>query len=268
MIKVKDWNGEDVSFDETMTTEWLAKSFKLPRSIAREVARRVSDRLGDQTVEMRELFVLGARLSIQEVARFKGFPNSARGAPPILAALDPATLAGAAGKVIEILAGQFAKGGWEDEGTAEGFKKEFGSGFFFGDDATAPRVIRATTAKLDCCPPGGPKGVKLTVKVRVTDDSGSLGNDSGVRKIRVVVLDSRNPGFFTDDGAAEKILLKDDSARTEDDELDVELEVCIPCVFIVNKIAYLGIRVTDNDDNERFVVRTFDVSSKVDTCCA
>jgi hypothetical protein len=264
MLKVKDWSGEEVPFDEAKATQWVVKNLGLPRTLARSVAWQVSIELGDRTVEARELLLASARLSIQAVGRAGAASERARGGGRVFASLDPATLASAAGTAAGLLGGALG-GGWEKDGP-DGWKKEKGSAFLFFDDANAPQILRVTTDSRDCCTDTPPQGVRLRLIVSVTDDSGSFGNDSGVRRVRALPIHPRFPDLSSDDGAGEETLDTSQNKQSQDEAVRVELDVCVPCAFIVRNIALVGIRVTDDDGNERFVVKPFDVTSKADCC--
>lgn len=111
--------------------------------------------------------------------------------------------------------------------------------------------------------------MKITLTVTVGDDSpGSPGNDSGVRKVIVSPIHPGHPELASDDAAGQVTLSDADNERSQDEDIEVAVTLCVPCAFIpADGLVLLRVHVIDDDDNERLEVKTIDVSSVRGQCC-
>lgn len=273
MIRVRDWSGEEHAFDERRTARWAVKNLRLPKPLAREVARRVSAEVGPGVVEARDLVVATSRISLRLMGeRFGGLSLAAPALARLpaasllpVAAVAPVDVIGPTLTGLQALSGLLEKGGWESD-YPDGWKKESGGAVLLFDDANAPSIGLVTTTGIACCE--SPRGYQVTLEVPVSDDDPDTpGNDSGVRTVLVTAMHPDHPEIPTDDGAARVELTDEQNEASQDGTVEVEVTICVPCAFARNDKAVIGIRITDDDDNERFVLRAIDLSGAPANCC-
>jgi len=157
--------------------------------------------------------------------------------------------------------------GWREDGFDEIVLDDGpGGGHIF--DGTAPTFGHISHSWPGCCDKDQPdKGIKLKVKVEVSDDSGDFWeSDSGVRKIEL------NVHRINDREKSDVDSQQIDCKSFKQDELDdgvseIVLEGCVPCSYLqnVNEVT-VTIKATDWNGNIRIKKQTYTIPKDLKCC--
>ena len=260
MFEVAEWSGESAPFEPKRFQRWLKTNMGLRNAHARYVASEVrAEFKNEAVVQPQELILASSRIAVTSLYIHLLTPRDTLAAAlPI----SPGDAISAASGAVQFIAGLISSG-WKEE-PGGGWIKEEGSAFLFFDDASAPRFVEIEPiGEPECCE--GRPGIELKIKVTVSDDGGG-GNDSGVKKVELFTVSNRGVrGALW--GTSVWTLSEDEGEETEGGNVSHVFTVCVPCAFIVDKIADIWFDMEDDDGNCRIRRLAFSVEEKYTECC-
>ena len=281
-FKVRDWSGKDSMFNPRRFQLWLRTNLDISKGRARRVVYELQREFrNSRIVESKDLILKASRLALQLPYSRKDLLNLPVFGESVMPQVGVGDAIGVAGGLAEEgidLLSDYYGGQWqqEDGGTKE--TKETGGGLFFGDDGTAPHLDFGWAKPLGCCEYRGVPAINVPIKISVTDDSDNLGNDSGVDTVEISAYDPMPNGkasrttlgkwdfdYWEDSNDEDE---ETPAEVTEDEKVEWEDEICIPCNYIERGRARLKILVKDKDDNKQIEYKTIVFNpNTVDKCC-
>lgn len=259
-------------WDRARFAAWLEQQYELPQALAMKVARatrQAARELHGDTVDEAELPRIAARLvgralagralgdgaraaSVGPLARF-GTPS-----PALPALLDPLGAGSAlelVGGLARVLTGFFGSQGFTPDPDEPGQLIKEIAGFLPPfDDQKAPEVDEIDYRNPVCCETGMGRAIQVDVTMKVTD-TGGVGNSSGVTRVRVCGVSVAADGSWFLDPCAVQALTAEEEERSEDEWVPVTVRMCVSCAYVRDGELPIVVRVTDDDDNERIVLR-------------
>lgn len=248
---------------------WLEQQYELPAELATKLARatrQAARELHGDTVDEAELPRIAARLVGRALAgRALGDGAGAASVGPLrrvgtpsLALLDSlgvGTVVDLVGGLARVLTGFFGNQGFMPDPNEPGSLVKEIVGFLPPfDDQKAPEIDQLDYGNPVCCETGMGRAISVDVTMRVTD-RGGVGNSSGVTRVRVCGVSVEASGAWFLGPCAEQPLTDDEEERSEDEWVPVTVRLCVSCAFVRDGQLPIVVRVTDDDDNERILLR-------------
>ncbi len=263
-FKVQDWSGSATLFDRLRFRHWLQRNLQISEGRSRLVTQNIeTDFAFREVVSPQELVIKASRLAIHLPYSMRDANTLAFYSPAMMTpVLGSGLMAGMSvpgvseaaeglGKFIGFIKDYYG-GDWREDNGGTKLTLESGGGLLFGDDGTAPHFDAYFNKRITCCNPKlGGKGVKIRFSFHMTDDSGNLGNDSGVDEIEVAAFDELKSGKVVKHTLGKAKLKEKDSDKTEDGIVKKKYKVCVPCRLIKDGIVQLMMMVKDHDDNRQ-----------------
>ena len=278
-FQVEEWAGTASDFDPLRFRRWLQRHLMLSEGRSRSVTKHIqSDFAYRDKVRPQELITTASRLAINLPYSMRDANKLAFYSPAMLSPImaSGSVLAGIPGldkagdifaKIVDFVKAYYG-GDWRVDNGGNKLTLETGGGLLFGDDGTAPH-FDMRFYKITCCKPKlGGKGVRISFKLNMTDDSGNLGNDSGVAEAEVAVFEETPGGKLTKHTVGKKKFNEKTSDKTEDATVKKKYSVCIPCRLIKDGKVNLMTIVKDHDDNRQIQFYMVPIpEEKIKKCC-
>lgn len=251
---------------------WLKQHYELPDELAMKLARatrQAARELHGDAVDEAELPRIAARLVGRALAgrplgdgsiaapvgSLRRFGAASPALPALLDPLGAGSALELVGGLARALTGFFGSQGFTPDPDEPGQLVKEIVGFLPPfDDQRAPMVDEIDYRDPVCCETGMGRAIQVDVTMKVTD-TGGVGNSSGVTRVRVCGVSVAADGSWFLDPCAVQALTDEEEERSEDEWVPVTVRMCVSCAYVRGGELPIVVRVTDDDDNERIVLK-------------